>query len=289
MCKDCNNEPYNPETATLEEIIRMLTKGNESKSEEEEIREITEGLDRVKANVVKSVSVDSMVTIHFLPGYSKHGDSVIKLVTELQRNYVAPGKVDVFFPASIGDNKPVMTNAGMAEGQAATVRFLNGKPDSDGKDRTVFIDAGAFGNNKSTYNWHMPVYDNNLVKEGAYVTTHEWGHVLDNRPYNDEFAKQLESKMQNDGLVDFTGRPTNQLVSSLSRYGMESEKETYAECFTEWVVTNGKTDNFATKWYAKEYNWPKLPTGIHYEHRRRTPDNHVNDMYSQYYGSPYYS
>lgn len=274
MCKDCDNGMPDFNGMTFEDVFRMLAGKSPAKpkSEEEEIREITDELERTKAKVVKSVPVDSAVTVHFLPGYSEHGDSVVKLVTELQRNYPAPGKVDVYFPG--GESGPVMTKSGLAESQAATSNWLNGKLDFAGKDRVVIIGKNAFqpGKDKAAAGWHMPVYDNSLVNEWSYVITHEWGHVIDVRPVSDEYAKQLENKMRTAGLIDYRGVPTYQMRSSMSEYGLSGESETYAESFAEWAVSNGATDNFGANWYAKEYDWPKLPVGIHYAHRR-TPRN----------------
>lgn len=295
MCVNCDNgNPFDLDDALTAKLLAILT-GNdqEPKSNDEQIRELLEDVDSAKAKVVKSVPIDSSVTVHFLPGYSEHGDSVIELVTELQRNYPAPGKVDVYFPTS-SDADKVMTTRGMAESQAATSRWGNGKPELKGLDRVITIGKIAFRPKKSTYGWHMPVYDNDLVNEGSYVITHEWGHVVDNRPYSDEYADHLESRMKSGGLVDYSGRPTNRMMLSMSDYAKNSENETFAECFVEWAVTNGKTDNFAAKWYAKEYVWPTLATGIHFTKRRHHNSEAFSNRrydydydYSDFYQDPY--
>lgn len=264
MCKNCDNE-----TKALKDLLLSYLKENKPKSEEEEIREIMDEVNETKAKVVKSVAIDSSVTVHFLPGYSKHGNSVIKMVTELQRHYPAPGKVDVYFPGAVGLSGPQETARGTEQSQASTSRWSNGKLSFDGEDRVLFLSELVFLANQSSPGWHMPVYDNGLVNEGEYVITHEWGHVNDVRSYSKEHDQQLHNKMQSAGLLDFSGYMSPAFGNALSQYAFSSEPETYAESFTEWVVTNGTTNNFAARWYAKEYGWPTLPNGIRFAPRRK--------------------
>lgn len=73
-----------------------------------------------------------------------------------------------------------------------------------------------------------------------YVITHEYGHVRDRR---------------NRGEVNDDRYNNSANSESLSRYGRTNEYEAYAESFTEYSLTGGKTTNPAVLYYADKYFW----------------------------------
>ena len=83
--------------------------------------------------------------------------------------------------------------------------------------------------------WWMPSAKDNTYIDS--VVSHEWGHLLDNSNYN--------LFIRNHDLVQ----------NNISQYGRESYAESYAELFSEWHLTGGKTDNPAVQLAAKEYKW----------------------------------
>lgn len=206
-------------------------------------------IDSFKAKTIRSIPIADKVTLHILDEtHSGRIHTIVKVLTELQNNYPAPGKVDVYYPTDVSD----LDNAYGAENsqaQAATTIMNNGRI-AFGPDRVLSIGNLAFTDRRSYDGWHMPAH--NMVQEGPAVIVHEWGHVTDIRPEN-----SVQDTLISAGLLSIYGDVDTTFFNSLSDYGKKNEKESYAECFTEWVITSGETSNFATKWYAKEYDWPK--------------------------------
>jgi len=78
------------------------------------------------------------------------------------------------------------------------------------------------------------------VSQMEYTLTHEWGHSI--QGVGEEKAiKALYNKNKELGFV--------------SDYGLSKSVEMYAECFTEWFNTAGKTDNAFVQLAAKEFGW----------------------------------
>jgi hypothetical protein len=73
-----------------------------------------------------------------------------------------------------------------------------------------------------------------------YILTHEYGHVLDRRG----------SKIQSDAYELYTKG-----IVDISKYGSSNEAERWAESFTEYVLTNGKTTNATAQYFADKYFW----------------------------------
>lgn len=88
----------------------------------------------------------------------------------------------------------------------------------------------------------MPVH--RVMPHWAYVTAHEWGHVLT----NGEGGPFMRA---NDGLDASYG---------MSFYGYRSKAEAAAEAFAEWYGSRGLTTNPAARAYAEHYGW-EVPRG----------------------------
>lgn len=271
MCVNC--DVYGDGLPDFDEISRalnvLLNGGPAPKTPEEQRQEANALIRKNRERVVSSVSIDDNVTVHFLSGSEDYRDSVVKTVTDMQKNYTAPGKVDVFFPGIV-DDEPVIVAGAVGTTQGATSRVKNFEIDPDSSDRMMILTEHAYRLRKSGDNWHMPVYENDKVDELEYVIVHEWGHVVDNRPITESYFDSLVDRMQSEGIIDEFGALMPRFGRSLSRYGMDGEAEGYAECFAEWAVSNGQTDNFAANWYAREYNWPTQVAPIRFTPRRRS-------------------
>lgn len=92
--------------------------------------------------------------------------------------------------------------------------------------------------------WWMPSAANFTSIDSTI--SHEWGHLLD-KPGNtqEEYTQHSNFFTNNASLIN----------ENISRYGKESREEAYAELFSEWALTNGKTDNPAVQLAAKEFKW----------------------------------
>ncbi len=80
----------------------------------------------------------------------------------------------------------------------------------------------------------MPVIDRPDVSMLLYVLCHEWGHGRDTR-------KLSMARWER-------GRCRHPIIGADGR-------ETYAEAFTEWHLSRGKTADAATRWYAARNQW----------------------------------
>lgn len=92
--------------------------------------------------------------------------------------------------------------------------------------------------------WHMKVASDTTTMD--YVLAHEWGHAREKLAGNFEVAAADKKINQ---LIKQEGR------EYLSDYGKTNAAESYAECWAQWVLTEGKTTNPLTLAMAKEYDW----------------------------------
>lgn len=271
MCKNCDNIPETFEAflaALQERFPEQLLDDREASAQRE--------IDSFKDKTIRSIPIADKVTLHILDEtHSGRIRTIEKVLTQLQNNYPATGKVDVYYPT---DTSALDNSYGQEESkaQAATTTMNNGRI-GDGPDRVLQISNLSFSDRRSYDGWHMPAHNN--LQEGPAVIVHEWGHVIDNRPVD-----SVQKTLTNAGLMNAYGDVNPDFIYSLSDYGKVNEKESYAECFTEWAGTNGETDNFAAKWYAKEYNWPKRTMSL--PKSRAHKKNDVN-LYSNQYRNPY--
>jgi SPP1 gp7 family putative phage head morphogenesis protein len=99
-------------------------------------------------------------------------------------------------------------------------------------------DKGAQPSLSQAGTWKMPSLAD--VSQMEYTLTHEWGHSI--QGVGEEKAiRSLYNKNKELGFV--------------SEYGLSKSVEMYAECFTEWFNTAGKTDNAFVQLAAKEFGW----------------------------------
>lgn len=225
--------------------------GNVKEYEQAQLAMADSTIAKVRSMVKSSVRVTDNVTLHVLDeSYPEHVSTLVHTLTELQTNYPAPGKVEVFFP-SMDLNWMNNDSSGDTQTQAATIPATNGLADFDGDDRVMLVSPMAFPNRRSYSGFHMPAFSK--IAEGSAVVVHEWGHVFDNRKMSNA---QLMRQFQQAGIMNRSGTLNPLFFFALSDYGRSSESEGFAEAFVEWAVTGGNTDNFAAKWYAREYNWP---------------------------------
>lgn len=89
---------------------------------------------------------------------------------------------------------------------------------------------------KSDAGHFMPSYSE--TSNLRYYMTHEYGHIRDTR----NRGNVREDAYRFDGL-------------ETSRYGSTNEYEKYAESYTEWSLTGGKTTNATVQAYAQKYFW----------------------------------
>lgn len=276
MCVNCDNGS-DFENIDFENLFAAF---REQLLEDARMASAQREIESFKDKTIRSIPIADEVTLHVLDEtHSGRIQTIVKVLTELQNNYPAPGKVDVYYPSDTSD---LDNGYGVedAKAQAVTTYIKNGRID-DGPDRVLQISNLAFSDRRSYEGWHMPVH--NRLQEGPAVIVHEWGHVIDNRPDG-----KAQSTLVNAGLMNAYGVVSLDLMYSLSDYGKLNEKESYAECFTEWVGTNGETDNFAAKWYAKEYNWPKrtmsLPKSRAHQRNNEFDSYNEFDDYDRYFG-----
>lgn len=103
---------------------------------------------------------------------------------------------------------------------------------------------------------NMPAAEK-LAEQGGIVhvtMAHEYGHIrhLDRIAgyQNDASATKLLEK----GKALFANPEVN---AHLSKYGRSNHMEAFAECYSEWELTKGTTDNPAAQAYAKAFGWTK--------------------------------
>lgn len=81
------------------------------------------------------------------------------------------------------------------------------------------------------------------VSFAEWVIAHEWGHTTDRDLIDPEPPELFEF---------WSSKP---LGYGLGRYARTSRAEAYADCFADWITSEGKTTNPATLAYAKFYDW----------------------------------
>lgn len=82
-----------------------------------------------------------------------------------------------------------------------------------------------------------------------YTLTHEWGHLIDANP-------NPYGGGQNATTSAAIARLKRQFPDSFkSEYSGKNSKEFYAEMFTEWYLSKGKTENELVQAMAKEFGW----------------------------------
>lgn len=263
MCKNCDNKPE-----TFEEFLAALQK--QLTEEDDRMDSAQREIDSFKDKTIRSIPIADKVTLHILDEtHSGRIHTIVKVLTELQNNYPATGKVDVYYPSDTSNLDNSYGQEG-SKAQASTTTMNKGRID-DGPDRVLQISNLAFSDQRSYDGWHMPAH--NLLQEGPAVIVHEWGHVIDNRSVD-----FVQKTLTNAGMMNAYGDVNPEFIYSLSDYGKMNEKESYAECFTEWVGTNGETDNFAAKWYAKEFKWPKRTMSLPKSRAHKKNDNKPYDV-----------
>lgn len=257
MCENCNRgqsdigyniNGYGP---ALDDLIRMVAAMPKRKTNEEILEEENSQIKNARIATIRTHHVTDNVTLN-LTGDVNDRDvtTIIELLRKLDKIAPAPGKVEVFAPF------------GRPETDGSTTRVNKaGWLDMDwdtNLDRVLYLTKHAFipqmadflsKKNQGITDAFMPTgaHTPNL----DYTLVHEWGHVVDVRAGMADTAELVEKRLSatTDALQYLT------FVSSLSQYGRTAEPEAYAECFTEWFLSDAKTNNFAAKWYAKEYNW----------------------------------
>ena len=127
------------------------------------------------------------------------------------------------------------------------------------RDEAAIIDGGALGfviRGEKTINMRPGLVEKGVVTERpdsghfmpsyeaasplTYYITHEYGHVLDRR----------SSGQQDDYALFQSGA-----INSVSEYGRTNGAETWAESYTEWALTGGRTSNPASQYFADKYFW----------------------------------
>lgn len=233
-------------------------------TERQQVEMANAAISNVRGMVKRTVKVTDNVTLYLLDDNSEHTDTIVHTLSELERNYPAPGNVEVFFP-SPDLNWMNKDSSGDTYTQAATIPTRNGSAEFMGDDRVMLVSAMAFPKRRSYSGFHMPAFG--LIAEGSAVIVHEWGHVIDNRKMSDS---QLMQQFRQAGMMNQYGSLNPLFYYAMSDYGREAEAEGYAEAFVEWSVTGGDTDNFAAMWYAREYNWPRHKLMIPRVHSARS-------------------
>lgn len=84
-----------------------------------------------------------------------------------------------------------------------------------------------------------------MHKDGIqYVIAHEWGHVIDTRSSDDVVEHDI---------VKVNG--VWKQIDGMSSYGKTDPREGFAEAFADFYITDGKSNNPATKAYVEEEGW----------------------------------
>jgi SPP1 gp7 family putative phage head morphogenesis protein len=84
------------------------------------------------------------------------------------------------------------------------------------------------------------------VTQFEYTLAHEWGHLIDDISRGNQTVARIDAikKLKAEYPDAFK-----------SRYSGENTKEFFAEMFTEYYRTNGKTPNLLVQAMAKEFGW----------------------------------
>ena len=84
------------------------------------------------------------------------------------------------------------------------------------------------------------------VTQFEYTLAHEWGHLID------DISKGKQSLARINAIERLKAEYPDAFKS---RYSGENTKEFFAEMFTEYYRTNGKTPNLLVQAMAKEFGW----------------------------------
>ena len=96
----------------------------------------------------------------------------------------------------------------------------------------------------------MPVTES--VTQFEYTLAHEWGHLID------DITSGVQSPLRTNLILKLKAEYPNAFKSG---YSGENTKEFFAEMFTEYYRTGGKTPNLLVQAMAKEFGWkvPEVP------------------------------
>ena len=204
--------------------------------------------------------------------FSQHYDDPSRVqeiadrVTDRTREFDGPNGtvVRVMFNDASQQVDPAKMNEAL--GAIDTVQKLNPVKDlvvhfgdQPFRDEAAIIDGGAMGfviRGEKTINMRPGLVEQGVVTERpdpghfmpsyesasplTYYVTHEYGHVLDRR----------SSGAQDDYALFQSGA-----IDSVSEYGRTNGAETWAESYTEWALTGGRTSNPASQYFADKYFW----------------------------------
>lgn len=266
MCVNCDNgsSGFDDVLGYMDVLAEMRAYMNRAfKTPEQMLQEKNDDLDKARNSVIKSYTITDNVRLH-LTGNIPQVD-VTNLINWFRRlNAVAPasGNVDIYAPYTpvdapkneYGDDLMDAATTKVDANGYITMQGTN----ADTPHRIIFFtpmmftrhgSAPASKANPDDPNWSMPVA--NHVSNLYYTVVHEWAHVIDMRLRDDRNQYKLLMRMQSQGLLN----PYGPFSTSLSSYATSSEVEAFAEAFAEWHISKGHTDNFAAKWYAREYGW----------------------------------
>jgi hypothetical protein len=140
--------------------------------------------------------------------------------------------------------------ARMQLGGRAAGETLQGYPE-------IHLNGLIFGPGHPPLVDHMPISAD--VSKPRYALSHEWGHVSDptavfyrtTDPARESFAAPLAVNVDHTRLWR-KGRTDRALMSG---YGADDPAEAYAEAFTEWDLTRGRTRNPLVAEYAATFGW----------------------------------
>jgi hypothetical protein len=93
----------------------------------------------------------------------------------------------------------------------------------------------------------MPVLLSNAQRD--YTLAHEWGHLIDLGVNPFGGGQSADTSL----IIRRLKREFSD--SFQSEYSGKNLKEFYAEMFTEWFLSGGKTDNQLVQEMAKEFSW----------------------------------
>jgi hypothetical protein len=87
-----------------------------------------------------------------------------------------------------------------------------------------------------------------------YTLAHEWGHLID------DITNGVQSPLRTNLILRLKREYPDAFKSG---YSAENTKEFYAEMFTEFYNTGGKTPNLLVQAFAREFGWkvPEVPGG----------------------------
>ena len=94
-----------------------------------------------------------------------------------------------------------------------------------------------------------------------YVLAHEWGHAIESKRNNKIFKEKTFNQSEFSLRQEFAIKVDNAIKNGelkkgfMSKYGKKNEFESYAEGFTDFYLTGGKSSNAVTQELAKEFKW----------------------------------